>query len=102
MLTLTLVTLILATTAAAGKPRLHRFPHWWYLQSVCIHRHESVNWRANTGNGYYGGLQFSLSTWRAQGGTGYPHQHSAREQKYRAVILIQKAGYGPWPVCGRV
>ena len=34
------------------------------------------NWSINTGNGYYGGLQFSLSTWRAYGGDGYPHQAS--------------------------
>ena len=34
------------------------------------------NWSINTGNGYYGGLQFSLSTWRAFGGSGMPHQAS--------------------------
>ena len=34
------------------------------------------NWHINTGNGYYGGLQFSLGTWHAYGGTGLPSQHS--------------------------
>jgi len=60
-------------------------------------------WEANTGNGYYGGLQFSLKTWRATGGKGYPHQARKLEQKYRAVILIKKMGYGytPWPICGK-
>jgi hypothetical protein len=59
------------------------------------------NWHINTGNGYYGGLQFLLSTWRAVGGRGYPHQNSAGEQAYRAEILRQRAGLGQWPVCGR-
>ena len=59
-------------------------------------------WFVNTGNGYYGGLQFSLSTWRSVGGRGYPHRNSKREQKFRAVKLIKRRGYSPWPVCGRV
>ena len=37
------------------------------------------NWAINTGNGYYGGLQFSLGTWRAYGGTGLPSQHQPRD-----------------------
>ncbi|SRR5580765_3333211 len=57
-------------------------------------------WYINTGNGFYGGLQFTLPTWRSVGGRGMPHQNSKMEQKYRAVILIKRAGYGPWPVCG--
>lgn len=60
------------------------------------------NWYTNTGNGYYGGLQFDLSTWRSVGGQGYPHQNSKLEQKYRAVLLIRQRGYRPWPVCGYV
>jgi hypothetical protein len=58
------------------------------------------NWSINTGNGFYGGLQFTLGTWQSVGGRGYPHQNSELEQKYRAVLLIQSSGYGPWPVCG--
>jgi hypothetical protein len=57
-------------------------------------------WFINTGNGFYGGLQFDLPTWWSVGGRGYPHQNSVLEQKYRAVRLIRRAGYGPWPVCG--
>ena len=34
------------------------------------------NWAINTGNGYYGGLQFTMGTWRANGGTGSPHNAS--------------------------
>ena len=59
-----------------------------------------TRWFANTGNGYYGGLQFDLSTWRSVGGRGYPHHNSKLEQKYRAVKLIRKRGYQPWPRCG--
>lgn len=58
-------------------------------------------WHLNTGNGFYGGLQFVPSTWRSVGGRGMPHWASELEQKFRAVLLIRRAGYGPWPVCGR-
>ncbi len=37
------------------------------------------NWATNTGNGYYGGLQFSLGTWHAYGGAGLPEQRLARD-----------------------
>lgn len=59
-------------------------------------------WHLNTHNGYYGGLQFKLSTWKSVGGFGYPHHHSELEQKFRAVKLIKKYGYQPWPRCGYV
>jgi resuscitation-promoting factor RpfA len=49
---------------------------------------------------YYGGLQFDLSTWRSVKGKGYPHRATKLEQKYRAVLLIRKRGYRPWPRCG--
>src|SRR4051794_31493609 len=63
------------------------------------HCESTDNWFANTGNGFYGGLQFDLQTWRSVGGRGYPHQNSELEQKYRAVKLIKTRGYRPWPVC---
>ena len=58
------------------------------------------NWHINTGNGYYGGLQFSLSTWRAYGGTGLPSQHS-RETQIAIATKLRNAsgGYGAWPAC---
>ena len=58
-------------------------------------------WHINTGNGYYGGLQFDLATWQSVGGRRYPHEQNELNQRYRAVLLIRRAGYGPWPVCGR-
>jgi LysM repeat protein len=57
------------------------------------------NWSINTGNGYYGGLQFSLSTWRSVGGVGYPHQAGKAEQIKRGQILQARSGWGQWPAC---
>ncbi len=59
----------------------------------------SGNWSINSGNGYYGGLQFSLSSWRAVGGSGYPHQASKSEQIARAEMLKARQGWGAWPAC---
>lgn len=59
------------------------------------------NWAINTGNGYYGGLQFDLQTWQAWGGTGYPHQNSRAEQIRVAENLRAARGYAPWPACSR-
>ena len=60
------------------------------------------NWAINTGNGYYGGLQFSLSTWRSYGGAGYPHQQS-REYQIMIAERVRAAtgGYGSWPACSQ-
>ena len=59
------------------------------------------NWAANTGNGYYGGLQFDMSTWQAYGGTGRPDQNS-REAQIAVAVKVRDAngGYGAWPNCG--
>jgi hypothetical protein len=57
-------------------------------------------WHIATGNGFYGGLQFTAQTWWSVGGRGYPHTNTVLEQKYRAVLLIRREGYRPWPVCG--
>jgi uncharacterized protein YabE (DUF348 family) len=62
------------------------------------------NWSINTGNGYYGGLQFDLGTWQANGGGAYaprPDLASKSAQIAVATSLYQKAGSAPWPVCGR-
>jgi resuscitation-promoting factor RpfB len=60
------------------------------------------NWAADTGNGYYGGLQFNLGTWHSYGGSGYPNQAS-RETQIAIATKVRDAsgGYGAWPVCGR-
>ncbi len=56
-------------------------------------------WNINTGNGYYGGLQFNLATWRSVGGTdfaAYPHQATREEQITVANRLYAKRGTSPW------
>ncbi len=59
------------------------------------------NWAANTGNGYYGGLQFNLGTWAAYGGSGRPDQQSREAQIAVAQrVAAAEGGYGAWPVCG--
>jgi uncharacterized protein YabE (DUF348 family) len=58
------------------------------------------NWATNTGNGYYGGLQFSLGTWQAYGGSGLPSNNS-RETQIAIATKVRNAsgGYGAWPAC---
>ncbi|MDL5202012.1 transglycosylase family protein [Streptomyces sp. ALI-76-A] len=62
------------------------------------------NWSINTGNGYYGGLQFSASTWAAYGGTQYAstaNQASKAQQIAVAEKVLAGQGKGAWPVCGK-
>ncbi|MBQ1099309.1 LysM peptidoglycan-binding domain-containing protein [Streptomyces sp. b94] len=61
------------------------------------------NWSINTGNGYYGGLQFSASTWAGYGGTQYAataDQASKAQQIEIAEKVLAGQGKGAWPVCG--
>ncbi|WAU85464.1 transglycosylase family protein [Streptomyces sp. Qhu-G9] len=61
------------------------------------------NWSINTGNGYYGGLQFSASTWAAYGGTSYAStadQASKSQQIAVAEKVLAGQGKGAWPSCG--
>ncbi|MEU9555417.1 transglycosylase family protein [Streptomyces fumanus] len=61
------------------------------------------NWSINTGNGYYGGLQFSASTWAAYGGTQYAStadQASKAQQIQVAEKVLAAQGKGAWPNCG--
>jgi hypothetical protein len=57
------------------------------------------NWHIATGTGFYGGLQFTVQSWRAVGGSGYPHWHGRLEQMFRAVKLMRIQGWAAWPVC---
>lgn len=72
---------------------------------ACIAYHESGGVVSeNTGNGYYGGLQFSASTWAAYGGTGSAANASASEQMAVANRIVAAAGgsYGAWPNTSRM
>jgi hypothetical protein len=60
------------------------------------------NWAINTGNGYYGGLQFSHATWHGYGGgdfAEYPHEATREEQIIVAERLHAARGFQPWPAC---
>jgi nucleoid-associated protein YgaU len=59
------------------------------------------NWAINTGNGFYGGLQFTLSTWRANGGGGNPVNATREQQIAVAERVLKSQGIGAWPVCGK-
>lgn len=58
------------------------------------------NWAADTGNGFYGGLQFKPSTWRAFGGIGLPSKASREEQIAVANRVLDEQGPYAWPKCG--
>ena len=58
------------------------------------------NWSTNTGNGFYGGLQFKPSTWASHGGVGSPATASREEQIRVAERVLATQGLGAWPTCG--
>lgn len=68
----------------------------WYELAEC---ESGGDWGINTGNGYYGGLQFTLESWQAVGGSGYPHRASPGEQIARGQALQRVQGWGAWPSC---
>ncbi|MFF5701250.1 transglycosylase family protein [Streptomyces sp. NPDC012794] len=72
----------------------------WNKVAAC---ESTNNWKTNTGNGYYGGLQFSQSTWREFGGTAFaPRADLATKDQQIAVAEKVLKGQGPkaWPACG--
>ncbi|WP_455359651.1 transglycosylase family protein [Streptomyces sp. SYSU K21746] len=71
----------------------------WNKVAAC---ESTNNWKINTGNGYYGGLQFSQSTWQEYGGTVYaPRADLATKDQQIAIAEKVLKGQGPqaWPVC---
>jgi hypothetical protein len=59
----------------------------------------SGNWGANTGNGYYGGLQFTQQTWNGYGGQGNPANASREQQIAVAERVLAGQGRNAWPAC---
>ena len=60
------------------------------------------NWSINTGNGYYGGVQFADGTWDGNGGEKYAPRAdlaSRQEQIIIAARVLDNSGWGPWPAC---
>nr|WP_028479820.1 transglycosylase family protein [Nocardia sp. CNY236] len=78
-----------ATATAAG--------HNWDAVAEC---ESGGNWSIDTGNGFAGGLQFTQSTWEANGGIGNPAHASRAEQIRVAENVLATQGPGAWPVCG--
>ena len=58
------------------------------------------NWSTNTGNGFYGGLQFKPATWSSNGGVGSPSTASRAEQIRVAENVLRTQGLKAWPKCG--
>ncbi|BDZ59445.1 transglycosylase-like protein with SLT domain [Barrientosiimonas humi] len=88
-----------AGLGTAGKAEAHTPTNVWDRVAEC---ESGGNWSINTGNGYYGGLQFSYSTWKAFGGQKYAYtaNRATREQQIliaQATLRVQ--GPGAWPVC---
>ncbi|WP_329561418.1 transglycosylase family protein [Kitasatospora sp. NBC_01266] len=63
----------------------------------------SGDWATNTGNGYYGGLQFDEETWRESGGLAYAPRPDLADRSQQIAVadhLARSRGFAPWPVCG--
>ncbi len=87
-----LIGIMALTTATASADSVN-----WDAIAQC---ESGGNWSINTGNGFYGGLQFSPATWAANGGIGSP-AHASREEQIRvAERVLAKQGLGAWPSCG--
>lgn len=74
--------------------------HDWPQVAMC---ESSGDWNINTGNGFYGGLQFTQSTWDAYKPEGAPARAdmaSVADQVAAAETTLSAQGIGAWPVCG--
>lgn len=90
-----------AGLAIAGPPADAEAANVWDRVAKC---ESGGNWKINTGNGYYGGLQFSASTWRAYGGTKYARTANKATKAQQIAIakkVLKGQGPGAWPVCSR-
>ncbi len=70
----------------------------WLKVAECESHH---NWQSDSGNGYFGGLQFSLGAWASVGGTGKPSDASKGEQIERGKMLQKIRGWGAWGACSK-
>ena len=99
---LAVVALVAGMSFGAAKPaEAKSMGKVWNRVAKC---ESGGRWKINTGNGYYGGLQFSSSTWRAYGGKKYgkqAHKASKREQIAIARRVLAGQGAGAWGGCGR-
>lgn len=79
--------------AAAAPAKAHDGTRWGCL----AHYESSHRWRLNTGNGHYGGLQFSLSTWRYYGGPNYSgNKYPHRATKAEQIVIAKRTAWKGW------
>lgn len=83
--------------AVMTTPAVHQSVNWDAVAKC----ESGDNWAINTGNGFHGGLQFTLSTWHSNGGSGMPESAGRDEQIRVAENVLHSQGIGAWPVCGR-
>ncbi|WP_407656948.1 transglycosylase family protein [Kocuria soli] len=85
------------TLAAVGATPAQAAPESdWDALAQC---ESSGDWSINTGNGFFGGLQFTQSTWQAFGGTGMPQDATREQQIAVAENVLAEQGWGAWPAC---
>ncbi|MFF4368503.1 transglycosylase family protein [Streptomyces sp. NPDC001594] len=90
---------VAAPLMAAGSASAATVSEWDKVASC----ESGGNWSINTGNGYYGGLQFSASTWAAYGGKAYAAQANQATKSQQIAIaekVLKGQGKGAWPSCG--
>lgn len=94
-LSLFVTVLVVALLAAMALPAK---AHYGATRWDCLAHYESTHrWHISTGNGHYGGLQFSLSTWRYYGGpqysgNDYPHRATRTEQ----IVIAKRTAFNGW------
>lgn len=89
------IALPLLTAASAGAASTDV----WEKVAAC---ESTSNWHINTGNGYYGGLQFTRSTWAAFGGTAYAARADLATKDQQIAVaekVLEGQGPGAWPTC---
>ncbi|MFE6042539.1 peptidoglycan DD-metalloendopeptidase family protein [Streptomyces sp. NPDC056452] len=89
------IALPLLTAASAGAASTDV----WEKVAAC---ESTSNWHINTGNGYYGGLQFTRSTWAAFGGTAYAARADLATKDQQIAVaekVLEGQGPGAWPAC---
>jgi resuscitation-promoting factor RpfA len=92
-------TVAAALTLGGGNPASAASTTTWDKVADC---ESSGNWAINTGNGYYGGLQFTQSTWAAYGGTSYAPRADLASRAQQILVaekVLASQGPGAWPTC---
>jgi hypothetical protein len=91
-------TALVTATTAMGAPA-QAAGSVWDRVAAC---ESGGNWHINTGNGFYGGLQFTLQTWRGFGGASYAPRADLATRSQQIDIaqrVLARQGPGAWPVC---